>query len=289
MGPASSTFTIKEFSIHWVKNQLSQGVLVTRNSLKNALKQHFDTCPWQYGTSKEGNTPNWDSVYGTFRSMFAAVKNNSGGDKGLVGSLFVISKEGIDFIFDTDNTFLKAQIGMSFREQQYGENIKVSDPHTESQFRLCQIGSAAGYKLFVPFSNRNKKTSNDMTIAQVFADDLVDDFEGMTKITKEIDVIFLDEQDGKLIPIRSYEVENSTNVISGVGRMLALKCVGVIVDTQNQYKEKFDMYIKESFSDKKDSLVYRKSSEIYKLSEAFGEYEDAFDKKEMQKMISNKC
>ena len=128
-----------------------------------------------------------------------------------------------------------------------------------------------------------------MTIAQVFTDDLVDDFEGMTKITKEIDVIFLDEQDGKLIPVRSYEVENSTNVISGVGRMLALKCVGVIVDTQNQYKEKFDMYIKESFSDKKNSLVYRKSSEIYKLSEAFGEYEDAFDKNEMQKMISDKC
>ena len=239
--------------------------------------------------SKEGNNPNWGSVYGTFRSMYAAVKNNSGGSKAMVGVLKIISHEGVDYIFDFENTYEKAQIGMKLREVQYGDDVEISDPHTESQFRICQIGEAAGYKLFVPFSNRNKKTSNGMTIAQVFGDILVDNFEGLSKITKEIDVIFLDEKDGKLLPVRAYEVENSTNVISGVGRMLALQCVGVIVDTKNQYKEKFDMYVKESFSDRKDTLVYRKGSEIYKFSETVEElYGDGLDETEVKSLILKK-
>lgn len=289
MGPASSTTTIPEFCIFWVKHQLSQGQLVTRTALKNALKNHFETCPWLYGFNKDGKRPNWDSVDGTFRSMYAAMKNNSGGAKAMVGVLKVISYEGIDYIFDLENTYEKASIGMSLREVQNGGDIKILDPHTESQFRLCQIGAAAGYKLFVPFSNRNKKTSNDMTIAKVFDSELVDVFEGFSKITKEIDVIFLDKIDNKLVPVRAYEVENSTGMNSGIARMIALSCEGVIVDTQNQYKEKFDIYIKDSFSNRKDKLKYRKGSEIFKLSEAVGEYEDAFDKNEIRSLIASKC
>jgi len=288
MGPQSATKTIPEFCINWVKHQLSQGKLVTRNQMKNALKSHFENCPWLYGTNKDGNTPSWGSVAGTFRSMYAAMKNGSGGAKALVGYLYVVSNEGVDYVFDTEHTYEKAQIGMSFREVHYGQEIKIIDQHTESQFRLCSIAEAAGYKVYVPHSNRNKKTSNGMTVSQVFDSVLVDDFKGYSSITKEIDVIFLDELDGNLIPVRSYEVENSTGAVTGISRMLALDCPGVVVDTKNQYKDKFNMYVNESFSNSKDSLIYRKGSEVFKFSESIDEYEEAFDMTEIRNLIPKK-
>ena len=81
MGPSTSTSTIPQFCIQYVKHQNSLANKVTRSDLKNALKQQHETAPWLFGSSKNGTEPpSWkSSVHPTFRSMYSRMKNGTGG------------------------------------------------------------------------------------------------------------------------------------------------------------------------------------------------------------------
>ena len=57
MGPASSTTTIPQFCVNYVKHQNSLGIKVTKGDLKDALRQQLETAPWLFGTSRNGNEP----------------------------------------------------------------------------------------------------------------------------------------------------------------------------------------------------------------------------------------
>ena len=291
MGPSTSTSTIPQFCTQFVKYQNSLAIRVTRSDLKNALMQQHKTAPWLFGTSNNGNEPaSWiSSVYPTFRSMYSRMKKGTGGQHGMEDVLKVVTVDGVDYIFDKEDTFLKAQMGLTFKQQIEGDEKSPVDVHTLLQFKLTSIAVAAGLKVFIPFKNRSMKIENGMTINSVFGEHLVDDFIGMTKITREIDVIFLEETDKGYEPYRSYEVENSTGVITGIGRMLALQCDGVIVSPHKQYKEKYDMYMEESFSDMKKKFEYRSSSQVIKFAETVEEYHgEGLDEKEIKNLIPKK-
>ena len=283
MGPASSTSTIPQFCINYVKHQNSLGIKVTKSDLKNALKQQLETAPWLFGTSRDKTEPaSWySSVYPTFRSMYSKMKNGSGGTHGLETHLKVIVFDGVDYVFDLDDTYLKAELGRTFKQQFEGEEIKLTDIHTTLQYKICSVAVAAGYKIFVPFKNRNVKIENGLTINSSFGGSMVDNFNGMTTITREIDVIILEEKENGFFPIRAYEVENSTGVVSGISRMMALDCHGVIVSPHKQYKEKFETYMKESFKEIKNKVLYKSSREIFKLAELVEEvqYESDYEQK----------
>jgi len=81
MGPATSTSTIPQFCVQYVKHQNSLGNKVTRSDLKNALKQQHKTAPWLFGSSRNGNEPSsWESsVHPSFRSMYSRMRNGTGG------------------------------------------------------------------------------------------------------------------------------------------------------------------------------------------------------------------
>jgi hypothetical protein len=291
MGPASSTSTIPQFCINYIKHQNSLGIKVTRSDLKNALKQQLETAPWLFGTSRGGTEPaSWhSSVYPTFRSMYSRMKKGTGGSAGLEGYLRVIVFDGIDYIFDLDDTYLKATLGRTFKQQFEGEEIKPTDIHTTLQYKICSVAVAGGYKIFVPFKNRNVKIENGLTINSSFGENMVDNFIGMTNITREIDVIILEEKEDGFYPVRSYEVENSTGVVSGISRMMALNCHGVIVSPHKQYKEKFESYMKESFKDIKNKVSYKSSREIFKLAETIEEYQyETTDLDEIKILINEK-
>lgn len=291
MAPTTSTSTIPQFCYNYVKHQNSLGKRVTRSDLKEALYQQYKTAPWLFGTSNSGNEPaSWvSSVHPTFRSMYSRMKNGTGGQLGLDIHLKVLTVDGVDYLFDKEDTYLKADLGRTFRQQLEGGEIAIIDIHTTLQFKVCSVGVAAGYKLFVPWKNRNVKIDNGMTIGNVFGDHLVEDFIGMTNITREIDVIFLEQTVDGFLPVRQFEIENSTGVISGIGRMLGLDCKGVIVSPHQQYKDKFEQYIQGPFKDKKDQLVFRTSKGIFKFAESVEEFQnDAFDPSEIRKMIPNK-
>ena len=291
MGPSTSTSTIPNFCIQYVKYQNSLGIKVTRGDLKNALKQQHETAPWLFGSSKNGNEPaSWDSsVHPTFRSMYSRMKNGTGGQAGMEVFLKVIEVDGVDYVFDLEDTYLKADIGRAFKQCYDGEDIKPTDIHTTLQYKICSVGVAAGYKLFVPFKNRNLKIDNGSSIQLSFGAHIVDDFIGKTDITREIDVILLEETPNGFKPIRTYEVENSTGVVSGISRIKALDCNGVIVSPHQQYKDKFEKYMEESFKEMKGRVSYKSSRDIFKLSESVEEFqEDAFSQEEIKILIHKK-
>ena len=291
MGPATSTSTIPQFCYNYVKHQNLLGVRVTRSDLKDALHQQYKTAPWLFGTSNNGNDPaSWvSSVHPTFRSMYSRMKNGTGGQLGLDSFLRVVTVDGVDYVFDKEDTYMKAHLGQTFRQQVEGVDIHQVDIHTTLQFKICSVGVYAGYKIFVPYKNRNIKIENGLSIGKVFSDDLVDDFVGMSNITREIDVLFLEDLDGVYKVVRAFEVENSTGVITGIGRMKALDCVGVIVSPHQHYKDKFDSYLEESFKEMKGKLVYRSSKEVFKFAESVEEYQgDAFSLDEIRVMIPKK-
>jgi hypothetical protein len=275
MGPSSSTSTIPQFCINYVKHQNSLGIKVTKSDLKNALKQQLETAPWLFGTSRNGAEPaSWNSsVYPTFRSMYSKMKNGTDGSNGLAGHLKVVVFDGVDYIFDLEDTYLKVNLGKTFKQQFEGEEIKPIDIHTTLQYKICSVAVVAGYKIFVPFKNRNVKIENGLTINSSFGEYMVDTFIGMTNITREIDVIILEETEKGVYPVRSYEVENSTGVVSGISRLMALDCHGVIVSPHKHYKEKFESYMKESFKQNKNKVSYKSSREIFKLAETIEEFQ----------------
>lgn len=290
MGPSTSTKAIPEFVINYVKFQNSSGNIVTRTDIKNALKQILNQTPWMFGTSNNGKeSASWEkSIYPTFRSMYSRAKNGTGGAKGLE-ELKIITRDGVDYIFHVD-TFLMSSIGFNLSEIYGGGEQKVAkDPHTTLQFLLCRIGRLAGYKVFVPNNNRNaNKADNGLTIGAEFADCLVNDFIGYNDVTRQIDVIFLEEIEGKCIPIKSFEVENSTNVVTGLTRIKALNVSGCIVSTQKSYKNIFDKQLEHTFTELKDKVKYIDGAKVFKISEDFEEYEDSFSIDEIKEYINNK-
>ena len=291
MGPSTSTSTIPQFCIQYVKYQNSLGNKVTRSDLKTALKQQHDAAPWLFGSSKNGNEPaSWDSsVHPTFRSMYSRMKNGTGGQQGMETMLKVIEVDGVDYVFDLDDTYLKAEVGKAFKKYFEGEDVKPTDIHTTLQYKICSVGVSAGYKVFIPNKNRNIKIENGLTIQSSFGQHLVDDFIGKTNITREIDVIFLQETENGYLPIRTFEVENSTGVVSGISRIKALECHGVIVSPHQQYKDKFDKYMDESFKEMKGRVSYKSSKDVFKFAESVEEYqEDAFSVEEIQQLIIKK-
>ena len=291
MGPASSTTTIPQFCVNYVKHQNSLGIKVTKGDLKDALRQQLETAPWLFGTSRNGNEPaSWiSSVYPTFRSMYSRMKNGSGGQTGLETSLKVIQFDGIDYVFDLDDTYLKVSIGKTFKQQYEGLELEPTDIHTTLQYKICSVAVAAGYKIFVPFKNRNIKIENGLTINSSFGESIVDNFIGMTNITREIDVIILEETENGFKPIRSYEVENSTGVVSGISRIIALDCNGVIVSPHKQYKEKFQNYMKESFKGSVNQVSYKSSREIFKFAESISEVlHENYNSNEIKTLILKK-
>jgi hypothetical protein len=141
----------------------------------------------------------------------------------------------------------------------------------------------------VPNNNRTScKSDNGLTIGSEFSNELVDDFIGYNSVTKEIDVIFLKETKDGFLPVKSFEVENSTGVVSGLTRIKALGVDGCIVSTQRSYKNIFDKQLEHTFKELKNIVKYIEGSKIFKMSEDFEEYENSFSKDEILEQIKTK-
>lgn len=264
MGPSSSTKTIPSFVISYVKHQHSMGVVPTRDDVKNSLKKAWEATPWQFGFSNDKMTPaDWESsVYPTFRSMYARAKNSSGGQKGLE-DLTVITNDGIDKIFHT-KTWLKYCAGANFKQIEEDTEEVKGRTHTFLENCICEIGKNAGYKLYLPNKDKNEKMHDNLTIHEKYSEFIVNSFEGMNNLTKEIDVIFIDVVDGRNIPIKAFEVENSTSVVKGIVRLKSLDVDGTIVSTKKSYKKIFDDSMENAFSDLKEKIKYVDSKQILK-------------------------
>ena len=281
MSPSTSTKAIPECIISYVKYQHSKGNVPTHEDIKLHLKATWNLTPYLFGTSNDGlTTSDWDSsVYPTFRSMYSRAKNKNKGNKGLE-DLTIKTVDSVDYVFHVDS-WLSYSAGASYKEMIGVQEEKIKDIHTTAQFTLCGVASKAGLKVFVPPSDTNKKSDNGMCVAKEYSDILVSSFEGLNDVTREIDVIFCEERLGKLVPIKAFEIENSTAVTKGIARLKALGVPGTIVSTKKAYRKIFDDAIKYSFTECKETLKYAEFVKIKTFSENIIDFEESFNKEEV--------
>lgn len=89
--------------------------------------------------------------------------------------------------------------------------------HSVLQGRVIEIGNIRGFKTYCPNKSKtfNQKKIDDITSVKVCPKLEFSDYD----LLRQIDVIWFKQKGEKLIPEKAFEIEISTGVWSGVGRM----------------------------------------------------------------------
>ncbi|MFY8000485.1 MAG: hypothetical protein ACOVSW_17965 [Candidatus Kapaibacteriota bacterium] len=92
--------------------------------------------------------------------------------------------------------------------------------HSILQARLIEVGNIRGYETYSPDKSKkfNGKRLDELTTLQQCPDLQFADYD----LLKQIDVLWFTKRENKLIPQKAFEVEISTGIWSGVGRMATL-------------------------------------------------------------------
>lgn len=123
----------------------------------------------------------------------------------------------------------------------------------EIQGKLLYIGRVNNYETFAPADDRSKRqfageklerlvTIRDLTLQRRLAKDEIE-------AIKLIDVIWMREMDGELIPQFAFEVENRTRVLAGLNRLNTIpslfKTRLVIVGKDESQKRRYEKHLNE--------------------------------------------
>lgn len=98
------------------------------------------------------------------------------------------------------------------------DEVVPSSSHTEIQYRLLELGSKMGLKIWAPKNDRNR-VWDGKTIAEIprLLDSLPTNFDDVTnRIVENIDVIWMSNENAI---VAAFEVEHSTAIYSGLLRM----------------------------------------------------------------------
>lgn len=125
-------------------------------------------------------------------------------------------------------------------KKQYGQVDRVSieeSYHSVIQGRIVEIGNIRGYQTYCPDKSKrfNNRLLAELTTLRECPPLQFSDY----KLLKQIDVIWFKERGTNLIPQSAFEVELTTGVWSGVGRMstlLSYADVGFYVISNNKSK-----------------------------------------------------
>lgn len=125
-------------------------------------------------------------------------------------------------------------------KQSLDENIVITveeSLHSVIQGRLIEIGNLRGFHTYSPDKSRifNEKRFNDFTTLQVCPELQFSNY----NLLKQIDVLWFKQRGANYLPEYAFEVELSTGVWSGVGRMSTLidySNVSLFVNSNDQKK-----------------------------------------------------
>ena len=159
----------------------------------------------------------------------------------------------------------------------------------EIQGKLLFIGRANNYETFAPADDRVKRQ---------FAGHKLEDFVSIRdfaayprfkaeeiKVIGRIDVLWLSEVDGDLLPRYAFEIENSTKVITGLNRLNTIPrwfpTRLFIVGKNTNQKKRYDDYLNNlTFKTRADRFSFKYFDdvrELYKVSAMFDEARAAND------------
>ena len=111
---------------------------------------------------------------------------------------------------------LSSPIIQNINTESIEENL-----HSILQGRLLEIGNYRGYYTFCPDKSKrfNNKILAEISSLKVCPDMQFSDYD----LLRKIDVLWFKEKGSNLIPEKAFEVELSTGIWSGVGRMMTLR------------------------------------------------------------------
>ena len=144
--------------------------------------------------------------------------------------------------------------------------------HGIAQGMLIALGKIYGYETYAPPHDQTiRHFQNKLLKDYVTVSDCTDIFRGpnLRKI-REIDVIWLDEDDYGLFPAYSFEVEETTGVKSGLDRLLKIPKRYLvrfyIIGPSEKEKSLFDQYVNQTpFREYKDRFLFKFYKELEEL------------------------
>lgn len=153
----------------------------------------------------------------------------------------------------------------------------------EIQGKLLYIGRVNNYETFAPADDRSKRhfageklerlvTIRDLSSHRRFSEDEI-------RVIERIDVLWLRETDGDLIPDFAFEVENSTKVLAGLNRLNTIprwfQTRLIIVGEDDRQKRRYNGYLNDrTFKPHANRFEFKYFEDIRKLFET----SSAFDK-----------
>lgn len=154
----------------------------------------------------------------------------------------------------------------------------------EIQGKLLYIGRVNNYETFAPADDRSKRqfggeklerlvTIRDLSSHRRFSKDEI-------KVIERIDVLWLREMDGDLMPDYAFEVEHATKVLAGLNRLNTiprwLHTRLVIVGDDDRQKRRYDSYLNDrTFRPYANRFEFKYFEDIRKLFETSAEFDKA--------------
>ena len=154
----------------------------------------------------------------------------------------------------------------------------------EIQGKLLYIGRVNNYETFAPAEDRAKRqfageklerlvTVRDLSSHRRFSEDEI-------RAIERIDVMWMRETDGDLIPSFAFEVENSTKVIAGLNRLNAIprwfQTRLIIVGEDDKQRRRYDSYLNDrTFKPYANRFEFRYFEEIRRLFETSATFDEA--------------
>lgn len=154
----------------------------------------------------------------------------------------------------------------------------------EIQGKLLYIGRVNNYETFAPAEDRTKRqfagdnlerlvTVRNLSSHRRFAEDEI-------KAIERIDVLWLRETDGDLIPSFAFEVEHSTKVLGGLNRLNSIPrwfpTRLIIVGEDERQKRRYDNYLNDrTFKPYASRFQFKYFEDIRRLFETSAEFDRA--------------
>jgi len=227
----TSTSTIQKTVPKFVEYRADSGCFPTKSEIYDFVKNHQINNPWDYGDST------LESSYGTIRSYMSDVVRNK--ETRLLKNVKSFEQDGVQYFYtNIEQLYKRISRNNNYDKDSTEKSIRL---HVDCQYMLADMGIYAGFETYVAHTDRHSPTIFGNTITKQFG-------EKLKNIPQSEDEHFLDVifyKNG--IPYLQIEVEESTNVIKGMERMMECKrkypnVRSLVTSSSDIYKVKFENY-----------------------------------------------
>jgi len=152
------------------------------------------------------------------------------------------------------------------------QGINSTNPeinHGTAQGMLVVLGNLYGYETFAPTHDQTTRDFQDKKIGDLVTVKTCEGIVQGANLTKvrEIDVLWLDEDDEGLFPVFAFEVEHSTRVKNGMDRLLKIPqrfpTRYFILAPSEDERKLFDLYVAQTpFKNFRDKFTFRLYGEL---------------------------